>query len=300
MNPLTRGTPATDAYLDLQNQARRTGRPTDELLRLYILEGFLARLAASTVRDRLVLKGGVLLAVFGIRRPTRDVDLAALRLSNDTDRMRDLVRTILTTRPAHEDGITYDTSSLTAASIRDEEDYTGVRITATATLASAALSFGIDINVGDPIVPAPQPIQVPRLRGGSDLDLIGYPLPMVHAEKIVTAIQRGTANTRWRDFGDIWALTRTHPITETGLRAALTGVAEHRHVTLQPLATTLPGYADLAQPRWTAWRRRSNSDHLPEQFHTVLDAIIEFTDTLLTSEPRTRTWNPHRHDWEEA
>ncbi len=168
MNPLTRGTPATNAYLDLQNQARRTGRPTDELLRLYILEGFLARLAASTVRDRHVLKGGVLLAVFGIRRPTRDVDLAALHLSNDTDRMRDLVRTILTTRPAHEDGITYDTSSLTAASIRDEEHYTGVRITATARLASAALSFGIDINLGDPIVPAPQPIQAPRLRGGRD------------------------------------------------------------------------------------------------------------------------------------
>ena len=123
---------------------------------------------------------------------------------------------------------------------------------------------------------------------------------MVHAEKIVTAIQRGTANTRWRDFGDIWALTRTHSITEPDLRAALTRVADHRRATLQPLASTLAGYADLAQARWAAWRRRSNSDHLPEGFLTVLDAIIEFTDTLLTSEPRTRTWNPHRNDWEEA
>ena len=265
-----------------------------------VLEGFLARLTVSTVADRLVLKGGVLLAAFGIRRPTRDVDLAARHLANNTDSMLDLVRTILTTPPAHEDGITYDTTSLTAASIRDEEDYTGVRITATARLASANLSFGVDINVGDPIVPAPEPIRLPRLRGGADLALVGYPLPMVHAEKIVTAIQRGTANTRWRDFGDIWALTRTHSITEPDLRAALTRVADHRRATLQPLASTLAGYADLAQARWAAWRRRSNSDHLPEGFLTVLDAIIEFTDTLLTSEPRTRTWNPHRNDWEEA
>lgn len=298
MNPLTRGTPATDAYLDLQNQARRTGRPTDELLRLYVLEGFLARLTVSTVADRLVLKGGVLLAAFGIRRPTRDVDLAARHLANNTDNMLDLVRTILTTLPAHEDGITYDTTSLTAASIRDEEKYTGVRITATARLASANLSFGVDINVGDPIVPAPEPIRLPRLRGGTDLVLVGYPLPMVHAEKIVTAIQRGTANTRWRDFGDIWALTRTHPITETDLRAALTRVADHRRATLQPLASTLAGYADLAQARWAAWRRRSNSDHLPEEFLTVLDAIIAFIDPLLTSEPRTRIWNPDSHSWE--
>jgi Nucleotidyl transferase AbiEii toxin, Type IV TA system len=70
-----RGTPSGDAYLDLQNQARRTRRQTQELLQLYVLEGFLARLAASAMRERLVLKGGILLAAFGSRRPTRDVDL---------------------------------------------------------------------------------------------------------------------------------------------------------------------------------------------------------------------------------
>jgi hypothetical protein len=44
---------------------------------------------------------------------------------------------------------------------------------------------------------------LPRLRGGEPIELRGYPIHMVHAEKIVTAIQRGTANTRWRDFGDV-------------------------------------------------------------------------------------------------
>ena len=81
-----RGTPAGDAYLDLKSQARRTGRPTQELLQLYVLEGFLARLATSDLRNRLVLKGGVLLAAFGSRRPTRDVDLAGLDVANDTER----------------------------------------------------------------------------------------------------------------------------------------------------------------------------------------------------------------------
>jgi hypothetical protein len=62
MSRISRGTPAGDAYLDLKTQARRSGRPTDELIQLYLLECFLARLVISSMRDKLVLKGGVLLA----------------------------------------------------------------------------------------------------------------------------------------------------------------------------------------------------------------------------------------------
>ncbi|MHB1433262.1 MAG: nucleotidyl transferase AbiEii/AbiGii toxin family protein [Streptosporangiaceae bacterium] len=92
MSPVIRGTPSGDAYLDLQNQARRSRRPTQELLQLYVLEGFLARLAASEVCGSFVLKGGVLLAAFGARRPTKDVDLAALDVANDTGTVLELVR----------------------------------------------------------------------------------------------------------------------------------------------------------------------------------------------------------------
>lgn len=66
----TRATGAGRAYLDLQNLARRQQRPTDELHQLYALEGFLTRLSRSPYADRLVLKGGVLLAAYGARRPT--------------------------------------------------------------------------------------------------------------------------------------------------------------------------------------------------------------------------------------
>lgn len=74
----TRSDPAGRTYLDLQNKARREKRPTQELLGLYVLEGLLTRLAASDARDSLVLKGGALLAAFGARRPTRDVDFLAI------------------------------------------------------------------------------------------------------------------------------------------------------------------------------------------------------------------------------
>jgi len=81
---------------------------------------------------------------------------------------------------------------------------------------------------------------------------------MVHAEKIVTAIQRGIANTRWRDFADIHALTRRHDTSGEELRAAIVRVASYRQVTLAPLQDVLEGYPALAQQRRAAWRRRSS------------------------------------------
>lgn len=77
MTTPTRATTAGRAYLDLRRKARQDRRPVDELMQLYVLECFLARLAETSHAERLVLKGGVLLAVFGERRPTRDVDLQA-------------------------------------------------------------------------------------------------------------------------------------------------------------------------------------------------------------------------------
>ena len=182
MSRISRGTPAGDAYLDLKTQARRSRRPTDELIQLYLLECFLARLVTSSMRDKLVLKGGVLLATFGDRRPTRDVDLAGLDISNDSDAVLSLVRVILNV-PLPDDGVEFDPDSATAEIIREEHEYAGVRVSANARLASARSRFHVDVNVGDPIWPEPAVVSLPRLLGGPPIVLAGYPLAMVHAER---------------------------------------------------------------------------------------------------------------------
>ena len=297
MSQVTRGTPSGDAYLDLQNEARRTRRQTQELLQLYVLEGFLARLAASAMRERFVLKGGVLLAAFGSRRPTKDVDLAGRDLANDTTTVLELVRSVLTIEPLVKDGIDFSADTATAEVIREEDDYSGVRVHVDTRLASARLPFHVDVNVGDPIWPEPITVALPRLRGGEPIELQGYPIHMVHAEKIVTAVQRGTANARWRDFGDVWSLARRHPINRGDLRHAIDEVARYRNASLLPLAEVLDGFAPLAQGRWAQWRRRSNSDHLPEQFGPILQAVIAFADPVLNGKADGPTWVPEAETW---
>ncbi|MGH8979841.1 MAG: nucleotidyl transferase AbiEii/AbiGii toxin family protein [Acidimicrobiales bacterium] len=291
----SRANSAGRAYLDLRAKARGDRRPVDELLQLYVLESFLARLAESRFADQLVLKGGVLLAAFGERRPTRDVDLQAEALDNDADNVRTIICEVANLRL--DDGVAFDVDGATAAVIRDEDAYSGVRVTVKAELATARPHFHVDVNVGDPITPAAQELHLPRLLGG-EVVVRGYPLVMVHAEKIVTAVARGTVNTRWRDFADIYLLSRRHSLAGADLAGSVRQVARHRQVELVPLDRVLDGYGEIGQARWAAWRRKQRlEDRLPDQFAEVVAAVGRFADPVVTDTAAGLAWDPARGAW---
>ena len=90
----TKATASGRAFLALQREAKTACRTTAEYLRLYALEGFLLRLAHSRYRNRFVLKGGVLLAAYGLRRPTTDIDGAALQTSSAVEDIRQFVTAV--------------------------------------------------------------------------------------------------------------------------------------------------------------------------------------------------------------
>ena len=283
--------------MDLRKLARQRQRPTAELLQLYALEGFLARLPLSPLSKHLVLKGGVLLAAFNARRPTRDVDLAATGISNSPEIVSQLIQTVLAVEL--EDGLEFTPSKARPRSIRDGDEYSGVRVNVPCKLASAKVDFHVDVNVGDPISPPPTIVQIPRLLGGDSLRIAGYSVSMVLAEKIVTAIQRGTANTRWRDFADIAALSRSHALTAAELLQSLDAVAQHRGVFLRSLAQVVDGFGEHGQPGWTAWRRRIGAnDGLPNSFALLLEEITSFVDPLLSDRMSGGAWNPGSLTWD--
>lgn len=297
MTPVSGATPAGRAYLDLKAKARAESRLTDELIQLYVLEGFLARLITSDHADQLILKGGVLLASFGARRPTRDIDFAALNLDNDVQHVLGVMREIAVSTPEEDDGLVFDPSAASAEAIRDDDEYSGVRVSMGVELATARTRLHIDVSVGDPVSPAPRVVEVPRLLGAGSLKLVGSPLHMVHAEKIVTAVQRGTVNTRWRDFGDVWTLSGEHPVAGDQLQTAIAEVAGHRRAQLSPLRETLEGYPAIAQPRWFAWRRKQRLHHLPEDFGDLLEDLYAFADPVITAEAFGLTWSPWGRVW---
>lgn len=295
MNPgPARDTTAGRAYNDLRNLARREDRAPAELFTLYALEGFLARLAASEHADDFVLKGGVLMSAYAARRPTRDIDFAAVGVSNDIPQTERRVRAII----AHDrdDGLDFGRSVI-GETIREEADYAGVRVKVTARLATAQIALHVDVNFGDPIWPAPTAAVLPLLLGGT-LELLGYPDHMVLAEKVVTAIDRGQANTRWRDFVDIAALTGGREIRYNEVRTAIETVANHRQVALRPLSPMLAGMPALAQRKWATWRRKQHLDATtPEHFTDLLGQCVAFTDPVLDRTAQDGTWNRTDRIW---
>lgn len=95
------------------------------------------------------------------------------------------------------DGVEFLQDTITAAVIRDDDVYPGVRASLEARLATARLKFSVDFNVGDPVIPAPLRTAIPLLLGDEPIEVWAYPKVMVVAEKLVTALQRGRASTRW-------------------------------------------------------------------------------------------------------
>ncbi|WOQ18107.1 nucleotidyl transferase AbiEii/AbiGii toxin family protein [Raineyella sp. W15-4] len=283
------------AYNDLRNLTRRQGRDAAEYFSLYALEGFVARLAVSRYADHLVLKGGVLLAAFSARRPTRDIDLAASGFPNEITEAEECVRSIAALD--FEDGLDFDASSVRGEEIRDESDYHGVRVHVVARLATARIPFHVDLNFGDPSWPAPMRTGLPRLLGG-EIDVLAYPVTMVLAEKIIIALERGTANTRWRDFVDIASLATGTDLSGDVMMQSLTAVADHRQVGLAPLATMLDGMVDGAQRKWEVWRRKQRLEPAtPEDFQVLLDACSDFADPALRQEVAGLRWSSTSRRW---
>jgi len=291
----SRETPAGRAYNDLRNVARRQGRDPGEYITLYALEGFLARLTASESAADFVLKGGVLMATFAERRPTRDIDFAARGFANDVPDIEQRVRNIITVR--RDDGLEFDPDSVGGEQIRDEADYDGVRVKMTARLATAQVALHIDVNFGDPIWPVPTEAVIPLLLGGT-LRLLGYPVHMVLAEKIVTALERGEQNTRWRDFTDIVAIASSLTVNGADLQEAINVVARYRQVEIEPLGPLLMHMPALAQRKWEVWRRKQRIEQsTPVSFAALLGTCFAFTEPLLTHGVCESTWDPRSGRW---
>jgi hypothetical protein len=300
MSRPTRQSPGGRAYLDLQNRARREKRPTQELMTLYVLERWLARLATSPYSGSFVLKGGVLLAAFQARRPTADADLLALHLSNSEDMVRARVLQICQVDTGEDDGVEYLTETLNAHSIREEDLYAGVRITMHCRLSTATVKLQLDINVGDPVTPQPRIIALPSQRPDHPaVEVLGYPIETVLAEKTSTAVALGEANSRVRDYADLYTLTGRHTVTYTAMRAALEATTTHRGVDPVPLSSVIGDLAAVRQNAYLAFKRRLGVDgtHLPDDLGAIVSAVITFVDPLSSGDAAGQTWHPATRSW---
>lgn len=200
----------------LLNLARQRKQPFDVLLTRYVLERLLYRLSTTAHRDRFVLKGAMLLTTWfdDPARPTRDLDLLGFG-DPDADAMLGIFREICAV-PA-DDGVTFDIAALAIDRIREELAYGGLRIKTVATIDRARIPVVVDIGFGDAVEPGLDELDLPVLLDLPAPRLRVYARETVIAEKFQAIVMLGHANSRMKDYYDIWLLSRTHEFKGDGL-----------------------------------------------------------------------------------
>lgn len=281
----------------LLNEARRRGESFDYVASMYARERFLARLAVSAHRDRLILKGATVFAVWlDVHRPTRDLDFLG---SGDfaPEKAIAVVHDILAAE-VEDDGMSFDTRTVAAEPIREPDEYRGVRLHFNATLDTARIRLRIDIAVGDVVTPPPRLATLssilPELAGAN---VKVYPPETIVSEKLHAMVKLGIANSRMKDFFDLYVLASGRTFEEGLLAKAIARTFQRRKTAIPetPFALTPELYADRAkQMQWRAFLSKSGLD-APAAFSEVGGVLrvflIPVLSTARTGESGQRRWS---------
>lgn len=240
----------------LLNLSRAGGQSFDLLLTRYVLERLLYRLAQTPHRERFVLKGAILLTTWFAdpHRPTRDVDFLGFG-DPAPDAMLAVFREVCAV--AQDDGVVFDADALRVDRIREALEYGGLRLRTLATVAGARVNVVVDIGFGDAIEPGLEELYLPVLLDLPSPRLRAYARETVIAEKFQAMVALGRANTRFKDFYDLWVLSRTYSFDDDRLARAIRATFERRdtEIPVEPPDALTRAFADdpLKRQQWTAF-----------------------------------------------
>jgi hypothetical protein len=259
----------------LLNQAKEQSRPLQELLQYFAIERFLFRLSQSPHATRFYLKGALMLRLWDapLSRPTIDVDLMGQQMLSQ-DELEQVIKDVCM-HQVPDDGCRFEAATVRTQPIRLEDQYGGIRVTFISHIGKIRLNMQVDVGFGDVIVPGPIPIDFPALLDFPAPHLLAYSPESAIAEKFQAMVILDSANSRMKDFYDIWLLARGHPFEGSVVSHALQATFTRRQTPFPldiPIALTDRFVKDrLKQTQWNAFVRKG---HLAAE-QVSLNEIVE-------------------------
>lgn len=282
----------------LLNEARASGDSYDQVLQYFAIERFLYRLSQTEWADRLIVKGAIMLRAWGtpLGRPTRDIDFLG-NIDNSPEAVARAVRECLAVEHS-DDGLVFDRDFETAE-INVMDRYPGVRVVVRGNLDGGTFKLQLDIGIDDAVVPDPEWVEYPTLLDLEAPRVLAYQPVTALAEKFETMVSRGLANSRLRDYHDLWLLPTLRDYRGSELSAALGATFSHRGTVLPtdtPPGLTSAYYGDPAnQAAWQSFLSNRNVD-APSDLEDVCEEIIAFimppVAALAAGSPFSSTWSP--------
>jgi len=271
------------------------------LLTHYVLERLLYRLGRSRYRDRFLLKGALLFKVWYDQpvRSSMDADLLGegpADIPKVEKIFRDLCR--VSVEP---DGLEFLAETVHAEEIRENSEYQGIRVTLTAVLSSARIHTQVDIGFGDAVIPQARTIKYPVLLDFPAPSVKAYTLYTYIAEKFQTIADKGLANSRMKDYYDLWYISRHNEIDGVTLSKAMAATFKRRKT---ELPRSLPEGLDKGfstdpakQRQWTSFLKKNKPRENQELIAAVAEIhkyLMPVARSLIEKKQFHKIWRPGR------
>ncbi len=267
----------------IKNMGKEKNINAQILLRNYMLERLLERISLSEFKDKFILKGGMLVAaIVGVdMRSTIDMDATIKSYPVSMESIKSAFDAILSV--SINDGVKIELKKI--EKIRDEDDYNGFRVSLEALMNDARIPLKVDITTGDKITPKEVCYTFDLLLEDRSINILAYNIETVIAEKLETIIARGIANTRMRDFYDIFILLKLqgNNIDKILLSKAVIGTSEKRgslsvlsdgDVTLKEVFLS-----DISYNHWIRYQKKySYADDI--SWNDVKDSVLELWNSI--------------------
>lgn len=264
----------------LLNLSRQSGENFELIILRYANERFLYRLSKSEYVDRFVLKGAMLFTLWtdASYRPTRDVDLLGYGDSS-VESVAEMFQNICSVK-VKADGLLFDPRSVTVTEIRGQDEYHGQRVKFNARLAGAEISMQVDVGFGDAVTPSPALIEYPTLLEFPAPKLRAYPRETFIAEKLQAMVDLGIANSRMKDFFDVWKISQEFPFDGRILVQAIKATFERRQTPMPvaaPIGLTVEFASDPGKAaQWNAFLSRSRITLVGTDFTKIISDLNAF------------------------
>jgi predicted nucleotidyltransferase component of viral defense system len=279
----------------LKNFAKETDKTMQDALVLYGLERTLYRLSISEYAERFTLKGGIFLyALFDgeYARATTDIDLLARHIPNDAEKMKAVFTDIFSIDC--DDALQYDLDTLDVQNITEFKEYHGVKVTVMTYLDRTKIPVSIDIGFGDVVYPERVQIEFPTILEMDAPKLYGYTLVTAIAEKFEAFVNLGLANSRYKDFYDIYVLATKYDVDGSMLQHAIMDTFAHRATTFEDIVAFDNDFASdrIRQSRWKAFIKKKKA-MIQVDLQETLDVVTNFLTPVVDSIENYENFEAH-------
>lgn len=242
----------------IKNIAAKNNADARLLMRIYMMDRFLERLASSRYRDNFIIKGGILVtSMVGIAmRSTMDIDTSIKNLDLNVENVRKIVTEIAET--PLDDGISFEVKRV--SNIMDNFEYSGIRLELNALMGGMVTPIKIDISTGDIVTPREINYSYHLMIDNRNIKLLAYNLETILAEKLQTILARDVFNTRMRDFYDAFMLMKLYgkDIDEQVLNAAFKATCQKRNSVFENVGHQLEKLSGSVEVQnlWRQYQRK--------------------------------------------